>query len=296
MLDLVDVRGMLTGGFAVRGPWAVRAPIDSPLKIFALAAGHARLATDGAPGPLDLHPGDVAILNGRTWVELRGGGDTARARHIDPPDGVPNPSLRHAEPGDDVIIGGALHLNPAGQALVQEATGPLNHVRADAAGPLRTTLDALLAEITSGRPGAAYAARQHGHLLVLEVLRTFATQADAPPGWLRLLADERLRPALRAMHDDPGRTHSLTDLAHTAAMSRTAFAQRFRTVAGMPPLTYLARWRMLLAQFALRDHDPSITSLADQFGFASASAFSTAFKREVGQSPLRYRQAHAATR
>ena len=72
-------------------------------------------------------------------------------------------------------------------------------------------------------------------------------------------------------------------------MSRTSFAERFRTVAGVPPLTYLHRWRMLLAQRALRDGDARVGSLAFELGYASESAFSTAFKREVGVSPLRYR-------
>jgi AraC-like DNA-binding protein len=80
-------------------------------------------------------------------------------------------------------------------------------------------------------------------------------------------------------------------LARAAAMSRTSFAERFRTVAGVPPLTYLSRWRMLLAQRALRDGDARIGSLAAELGYASESAFSTAFKREVGESPLRFRQA-----
>jgi AraC-like DNA-binding protein len=72
-------------------------------------------------------------------------------------------------------------------------------------------------------------------------------------------------------------------------MSRTSFAERFRSVAGQPPLTYLNRWRMLLAQRALRDEHVRIRSLAAELGYASESAFSTAFKREVGESPLRYR-------
>jgi AraC-like DNA-binding protein len=46
---------------------------------------------------------------------------------------------------------------------------------------------------------------------------------------------------------------------------------------------------MLLAQRALRDSDVRVGSLAIELGYASESAFSTAFKREVGESPLRYR-------
>jgi AraC-like DNA-binding protein len=47
---------------------------------------------------------------------------------------------------------------------------------------------------------------------------------------------------------------------------------------------------MLLAQRALRDADVRIGSLASDLRYASESAFSTAFKREVGESPSRYRQ------
>jgi AraC-like DNA-binding protein len=74
------------------------------------------------------------------------------------------------------------------------------------------------------------------------------------------------------------------------SVSRTTFAERFRTVAGMPPLTYLNQWRMLLARRALRDRGLPITALATELGYASDSAFSTAFKRVVGESPLRYRR------
>ncbi|WP_372495458.1 helix-turn-helix domain-containing protein [Saccharopolyspora soli] len=46
---------------------------------------------------------------------------------------------------------------------------------------------------------------------------------------------------------------------------------------------------MLLAQRALRDGDVGVGSLAVELGYSSESAFSNAFKREVGESPLRYR-------
>jgi AraC-like DNA-binding protein len=154
---------------------------------------------------------------------------------------------------------------------------------------LRGTLDRLFDEVTGNRAGSAFAIRQYGQLLLLEVLRAYVDQAELPPGWLLLLTDERMRPAVGLMHAEPGRPWGLEELARAAAMSRTTFAERFRTVAGVPPLTYLSRWRMLLAQRALRDGNVRVGSLAAELGYASESAFSTAFKREVGESPRRYR-------
>jgi AraC-like DNA-binding protein len=148
----------------------------------------------------------------------------------------------------------------------------------------------LLDEVTGNRIGAAFALRQLGQLLLLEVLRAYIAQTpELPPGWLRVLTDERLRPAIQLMHAEPGKPWRLDELARTSAMSRTSFAERFRTVAGMPPLTYLNSWRMLLAQRALRDGDTRVGSLAFELGYTSESAFSNAFKREVGMSPMRYR-------
>ena len=137
--------------------------------------------------------------------------------------------------------------------------------------------------------GSSFAIRQYGQLLVLDVLRAYVDQAELPPGWLRVLTDERLRPAVTLMHREPGRAWRLDELAHASAMSRTSFAERFRSVAGVPPLTYLNGWRMKLAQRALRDGDARVGALAAELGYSSESAFSNAFKRDVGMSPLRYR-------
>lgn len=64
---------------------------------------------------------------------------------------------------------------------------------------------------------------------------------------------------------------------------------RFRAAAGVPPHAYLTRWRMLLARRALTQDDVPVGTLAARLGYGSESSFSHAFKREVGESPPRYR-------
>ncbi len=290
VFDLVEIRGLVSGGFAARDPWVARAPIEDPLKFIAMVYGRARLATDGIDRPIELESGDVAILNNRSWLEQEGGTGDGPRREIVPEENFTR--LAGADRGtDDVVIGIAVDLNPAGRALLLQALPPVGHVRASAttATNLRDGLNRLFDEVAADRIGSKFAVRQYGQLLLLEVLRAYIDQAELPPGWLRLLTDERLRPALDLMHAAPERPWSLPELARAAAMSRTSFAERFRTVSGQPPLTYLNRWRMLLAQRALRDRDVRIASLGSDLGYASESAFSTAFKREVGESPLRYR-------
>lgn len=293
VFSLVEVRGVLTGVVAARGAWVSQAPITHPLKFFTLLTGRARLSTEGLDDPLELEAGDVGILNNRGWVELRGGPEELDPRAVAvEPDTPPAWPLRSEQDVDDVFVGARIDLNPAGEALLLQALPPVSHVRASHPGAsgLRATVGHLFDELTGARLGSAFAIQQHAQLLLLEVLRAYLEQSDAPAGWLRLLADERLHPAVALMHADPGRSWGLEELARAAAMSRASFADRFRKVAGMPPLTYLSRWRMMLAQRALSDGDVRIGPLAVTLGYGSESAFSNAFKRELGMAPSHYRR------
>jgi AraC-like DNA-binding protein len=300
VLRLVEARSAIGGGFAVGGKWTTRFELEFPLKFMAMVRGSAVLRTNGIVVPIELGMGDVVVLNSRRWVTLSGGqgdGSTAEftmteANMFLPVDGR----------DDDVLIGGHIDVNRVGTELLVAALPPVVHVRGMAedagaseatggtAAQLRELIERLYDEVIEDRIGAGFAINQHSQLLVLAVLRAYISQADElPAGWLRVLADERLRPAVRLMHAEPGKPWRLDELARAAAMSRTSFAERFRAVAGVPPLTYLNRWRMLLAQRALRDGDIRVGPLAVELGYTSESAFSNAFKREVGVSPLRYR-------
>ncbi|MCY1141098.1 AraC family transcriptional regulator [Actinoplanes sp. Pm04-4] len=291
LFDVVEARGQVTGAFAASGRWVARSFNRTPLKLTVMVRGRARLSADGLDAPVHLEPGDVAILNNRAWLELEGGSGDGPVREIEPEITDLTTGPLTADPDCDLVVGGRVLLNRAGEELLLQALPPVGHVRASAAeaGRLRVIVDQLVDEVTGARMGSGFAVRQYAQLLVLEVLRAYVGQASLPPGRLRVLTDERLRPAVSRMHAEPGRSWKLEELAQASAMSRTSFAERFRQVAGVPPLAYLNGWRMLLAQRALRDGDVRVGALAADLGYTSESAFSTAFKREVGESPLRYR-------
>ena len=124
-------------------------------------------------------------------------------------------------------------------------------------------------------------------ILLVEALRL--TQApDAPAGLLRGLGDVRLAQAIRQMHGAPARPWTMAQLAREAALSRSAFFERFTRHVGMSPMEYLLVWRMALARDLLRRQDIDIAEVAERVGYGSASTFSTAFSRHVGQPPGRY--------
>jgi AraC-like DNA-binding protein len=292
VLDLIEVKSVISGGSAVRGHWHTSSAIEDDLKFIAVVRGSATLTTDGVDGTVVLLAGDVAVLNQRSWLTLEGGEGDGEAVIVQPPSSGSAISDTDANADDvDILIGGRVDLNPTGRELLLRALPPLAHVGSSSAvgAQLRGHVQRLFSEIVADRVGADFAIRQYGQLLVLDVVRGFMQDADMPAGWLKVLTDEKLRPALALIHEQPAKSWSLEDLARASSMSRTTFAQRFRDVAGTPPLAYLINWRMLLAQRELRDGDTRVGSLAFDLGYGSESAFSTAFKRHVGESPSAYR-------
>lgn len=85
----------------------------------------------------------------------------------------------------------------------------------------------------------------------------------------------------------------MAQLAKKAALSRSAFFDRSTRALGIPPMDYLLAWRMAVAKNLLRRHEAGIAEVAERVGYGSASTFSTAFSRHVGEAPARYARAAA---
>lgn len=53
-------------------------------------------------------------------------------------------------------------------------------------------------------------------------------------------------------------------------------------------MEYLLSWHMAVAKDLLRRNEVTLADVAERVGYSSASTFSTAFSRHVGQAPGRY--------
>ncbi len=302
VLKLAEVQSVMSGGFVAAGEWAIRFPPPDKIKFFAMVRGVCWLQLDGDTAPIRMAAGDVILLAAERGFVLASHlaiapleASALFAQRTEAIVAVGTP----AHEGDEVFqIGGHVRLHPAYGALLADVLPPFIHVRgaSSEARALRWILDQLVQE-REGLPGAGLATTQLAHLLFVQVLRAhLAAGEPLRASWLRAATDPRVAPALRLMHGEPGRAWRLEQLARAAAMSRTSFATHFKAVAGEAPLAYLTRWRMRLAEHSLRRADAPVGELARTLGYASESAFSNAFKRIVGVSPMRYGRQARETR
>ena len=186
------------------------------------------------------------------------------------------------------LLGGYFVFDSPDAALLASLLPAVVHVRG--AERLSTLVRLVGDEASEQRPGRDLVLTRLVEVLLIEALR--ATPGDdAPPGLLRGLADARIAPAIREMHGHVARSWTVAQLARTAALSRSAFFERFTRTVGLPPMEYLLAWRMALAKDLLRRRELALAEVAERVGYGSASSFSTAFSRYVGQPPSRFARA-----
>jgi AraC-like DNA-binding protein len=92
------------------------------------------------------------------------------------------------------------------------------------------------------------------------------------------------------LQNNPAHPWTVASLAAETGVSRAALARRFTDLVGEPPMTFLTGWRIALAADLLREPDATVGAVAQQVGYGSAFALSTAFRRERGEAPRDYRR------
>ncbi|MDX2051791.1 MAG: AraC family transcriptional regulator [Polyangiaceae bacterium] len=131
-------------------------------------------------------------------------------------------------------------------------------------------------------------------LLFVEVVRSHVGALPIETtGWLAGLRDNRIGKALQCLHARPAHAWTLDELAKEVGVSRSVLAERFAHFVGIPPIQYLAKWRLQLAASLLRTTQQSLAEVAAEVGYGSETALSHAFKRDVGVSPAHYRRRSA---
>lgn len=152
-------------------------------------------------------------------------------------------------------------------------------------------------ELTQGKVGASSVMARLSELLFVEAVRQYASTLDeSERGWLKAMKDPQIGRALALIHRDIAANWSADALAREVALSRSAFMERFADLVGMPPIRYITALRLQSAKLQLRETETTIAQLAHAIGYGSEEAFSRAFKREFGTSPLRWRDRSAADR
>lgn len=308
MLDLLSdiltrlaLRGSLYFRTSFTEPWGLRVPAYQNVARFHFAhRGEALVRIAGQRAPIVLAQGDLVIVP-------HGAAHVLSCRHTGPDEALPLDDVlsRSGFPGhgtlvwggdestsDTQLICGHFALTEGARHLLFERLPSVIHLRgygADSGPWLEATLKVIGAEAGGARLGGDLIAQKMSEAIFAQAIRAHIEQA-AEGTDLAGFADPHLSRALMAFHRDPAAGWSVATLARAAALSRTGFAERFAQQLGVTPMAYVTSWRMQIAREALLSRGLSVAEAAEISGYASESAFSRAFRKEIGAPPAAFRR------
>jgi len=290
LIALLRPSTVFSKGISGAGRWAARYSDFGHPGFCTILEGSCRLAV-GGQAPVTLEAGDFVLLPATPGFTLSGF-EAAEPIALDPhaTAGISG-EVRHGrqdgEPDVRMMGGHFAFASPEAGLLVSQLPAMI-HLRG--AERLSALVAMVREETGAERPGRDLLLARLVEILLVEALRAVGGE-DTPPGLLRGLSDPRLAAAIRQMHAEPARAWTTAEMAKEAALSRSAFFDRFARIVGVPPMEYLLGWRMSLAKDLLRRGAGRIEEIAERVGYGSASAFSTAFARHVGVPPKRFAMA-----
>jgi AraC-like DNA-binding protein len=277
-------------------PWGFGIPGRETGTFHMVLEGRGWLDVEATDGPIEMGPGDLAVLpTGRPhWMR-------------DAPDSTAPPLTSILASHD--VIDGELRFGTDDGPLTEVVCGlfsfedghhapwidglPPVVVSArdrDGAGWRPAVMEALRDEAGRRTPGGSLIVNRLLETLIADALRAELAAAlvdgDAPTA---AMADARVGRALLRMHDQPSEPWTVRALANAAMMSRSAFSARFRDLVGQAPMRYLTEVRLRRAARLLRSTDATLAEVARSVGYGSEDALSRAFKGRFGEAPSAFR-------
>jgi AraC-like DNA-binding protein len=310
VLRAVRLSGAFFFDVHARAPWVAETPLgrsvvhamfpgsDHLISYHLLMEGSCWLEVEGEQ-PVKLASGDIIVLpHGDTHVlcteiGMRKSPQMSMYRRPDSCELLPAKIQVGTDTGEPAhFVCGFLGCDSRPYNPLLTALPRMIHVSNHTSGALGEYFRFALAE-SHQRMGGECMLGRISELMFVDVVRRYLETLPADRNnWLSGLRDQYVGRALMALHAQPSRDWTLEQLAAEAALSRSAFAERFTQFVGQPPMQYLANWRMQLATNYLRSGNESVAAIANRVGYESEAAFSRAFKKVLGAPPSEWRVQH----
>ena len=291
----------LTGSLYFRselaGPWSIGVKrIERHIRFHLLLSGSCHVAVDGMP-PIQMVPGDAVVVpHGTAHIlsDMPGRPPLPLGRAMAEGGLAANGVLRilngRPEPDCRLLCGYCEFDGGLTHPLFATLPTLLRLRPGESWGWLEDAIRFLADDAAQGTPGLAAIASRLLEMLFIQAVRNHTEREGDTPSFMSALADRHLSRALEAMHANPEADWSLERLAAIAALSRSRFAELFQVQLGVPPMRYLAEWRLHRARRLLTETDLSVAEVAYRTGYSSLPAFTRRFTAAFGVGPGRFRR------
>ena len=273
-------------------PWGMDIKGGAIANFHLVVAGTCWLRWEGSPAPLPISEGELILFpHGHRHALVHvADGAAPPAEQLLAADRTQDGTRKiyGGEGQATNLICGHFEYDREGRHPLFASLPPLIHLKSrdtSEAGWLETASRLAVMESGSQLKGSGAVVDRLAEVMLIQTLRAYAERLSEPEGFLAALADHALSSALALIHNHPEQQWSVNDLARRTGVSRSVFAERFKTMLGTSPMQYLTLWRMQKARELLQSEDHAVAEVAEAVGYQSEWAFARAFKRVFGMGP-----------
>jgi AraC-like DNA-binding protein len=296
ILRRVRISGTVYCRSLLGAPWGFGVEAHGNPAFHVATAGDCWLEVEGEPDQIALATGDLVLLptGCRHWLRDHPASPTTELETIlanTPPD--EHRRLHYGGHGArTALLCGGFALDGAAAHPILSLLPSVLHIRGDAERPVPglAALALLTAESAASGPGADEVVNRLAEALLTQALRIALTDLQAADGaGVLALRDPKIATAIDLIHRQPERAWTVEIAAAEVALSRSAFAARFRELVGESPKRYITRTRLAHGAALLHHTDAPLAEIATRAGYATEYSFGKAFKRTFGIAPGIYR-------
>jgi AraC-like DNA-binding protein len=292
ILETLRFRGSIFFRSDLAAPWGMSLSETGIPRFHIVLSGECFLGS-GDHDALKAEAADIIMLpNGTShWIADKPSRELVPSARAGEACELGNPLFQHGETTNRLMCGMVSFDQGASHPILDALPEMMHFSRLEPAGPIWSVVKLIEAEMHENQNRFSRITDRLTEVLFLQLLKHYVHDNEEATGFLAALRDRRVYHALTLIHQEPEYNWTLNTLGERVGMSRATLVRRFQEVIGVPPMAYIADWRIMKAHSLIKHSATPFEQIADATGFASARTLSRAFQRQFGCTPTELRRA-----
>ena len=293
ILETLRFRGSLFFSSELAAPWGISLSEMGVPRFHIILSGECFVGS-GDQEVVKAERADIVMLpNGTShWIADQPGRQLVSSTRAGEACELGSPLFQQGEITNRLMCGLVQYDQGASHPILDALPDIMHFSMLESAGPVWSVVKLIDAEMQSNQNRFSRITDRLTEVLFLQLLNHYLQENKDTSGFLAALRDRRVYRALTLIHREPEFNWTLSALGERVGMSRATLVRRFQEVVGVPPMAYIADWRIMKAHSLVKYSATPFEQIADATGFASARTLSRAFQRQYGCTPNELRRSH----
>ena len=291
ILDTLRFRGSIFFRSDLAMPWGMSLENTGNPRFHIALSGECFIGADGQDA-IRVQETDIIMLpNGNShWIADEPGRELVASARAGEACELGNPLFQNGEITNRLICGLVHFDQEASHPILDTLPDVMHFPMLKASGTIWSVVNLIDSEMHSEQATSSRIVDRLTEVLFLQLLNHYIRENDGATGFLAALRDRRVHRALTLIRREPGFDWSLATLGERVGMSKATLVRHFQDAVGVPPMAYIADWRIMKAYNMVKYTTMPLEQVAEQVGFASSRTLSRAFRRHYHSTPNQLRQ------